>query len=362
MVSISRLCVAVLGAFFAPMLVSQDPVPVAPATPKLMRAKHILIPWKGSPADAAAELTQEQAKEKAEELLARLKAGEGFSELAKSESSCPSKATGGYLGHFRSGNMVPEFEKALTETKVGEVAGPVKTQFGWHLILPMKPIEPWPQAVDVAHILISHKDAQGLGSSMTRSKEEAHELATEIRAKLAENPSKFDDLAREHSDDKGSGARGGAMGMQPPERFVAPFAEAAVVLKIGAISEPVETPFGYHIIKRNPGPMGARHILIPWKGSQNAPADVSRSKEEARKLVDEILATLNAKADAGPDFAGLARTHSSCPSSAKGGDLGMFGPGQMVPAFEKAVVESKVGQVVGPVETPFGYHIIERTQ
>ncbi len=70
---------------------------------------------------------------------------------------------------------------------------------------------------------------------------------------------------------------------------------------------------------------------------------------------------LKTKIDAGEDFADLAREHSSCPSSSKGGDLGSFGPGQMVPEFDKVVFSAEVNEVQGPVKTQFGYHLLEVT-
>lgn len=60
----------------------------------------------------------------------------------------------------------------------------------------------------------------------------------------------------------------------------------------------------------------------------------------------------------GEDFAGLAKRFSKCPSKSKGGNLGWFSKGEMVPEFEKACFEGQKGQVVGPVKTEFGYHII----
>ena len=59
------------------------------------------------------------------------------------------------------------------------------------------------------------------------------------------------------------------------------------------------------------------------------------------------------------EFEQAAREFSSCPSGAKGGDLGTFGPGQMVPEFDKVTFEAPIGEVVGPVKTNFGYHIIK---
>jgi len=63
----------------------------------------------------------------------------------------------------------------------------------------------------------------------------------------------------------------------------------------------------------------------------------------------------------GADFAAVAKEHSSCPSGQRGGDLGEFGPGMMVPEFDKVVFSAVVGEVQGPVQTQFGFHLIEVT-
>lgn len=63
----------------------------------------------------------------------------------------------------------------------------------------------------------------------------------------------------------------------------------------------------------------------------------------------------------GADFAQLAMEHSGCPSKAQGGDLGTFGPGQMVHEFDQVVFSAPVNEVQGPVKTQFGYHIVEVT-
>ncbi len=75
------------------------------------------------------------SEEKANEILAALNAGETtFEDAAAAHSSCPSSAEGGCLGDFGRGQMVPEFDSACFEMEVGEVRGPVKTQFGYHII------------------------------------------------------------------------------------------------------------------------------------------------------------------------------------------------------------------------------------
>ncbi len=74
-----------------------------------------------------------------------------------------------------------------------------------------------------------------------------------------------------------------------------------------------------------------------------------------QKKAYEILA----RAKSGEDFGALAKQYSKCPSKSKGGDLGTFGRGQMVKKFEDAAFNGKKGEIVGPVKTEFGYHLIK---
>jgi parvulin-like peptidyl-prolyl isomerase len=107
------------------------------STYEQVKARHILIAFKGSPAaqEGKPELTEEQAKAKAEDLHKQLVAGASFDELAKKESDdVGSGARGGDLGSFGRGQMVPEFEKAAFEAKKGELTPVVRTQFGYHII------------------------------------------------------------------------------------------------------------------------------------------------------------------------------------------------------------------------------------
>ena len=99
----------------------------------------------------------------------------------------------------------------------------------------------------------------------------------------------------------------------------------------------------------------AAHILLMYKGSMRSQA--SRTKEEARTAITEILAEITE----GADFGQMARQYSDCPSSDEGGDLGFFPAGSMVPEFEVAAFALASGEVSGVVETPFGFHLIMRT-
>ncbi|TXH06273.1 MAG: peptidylprolyl isomerase [Nevskiaceae bacterium] len=87
-------------------------------------------------------------------------------------------------------------------------------------------------------------------------------------------------------------------------------------------------------------------------------------KASARHILvatEQQCQALKTQIEGGADFAALARQHSTCPSGRDGGDLGTFSPGMMVPAFDKVVFSAPVGAVQGPVQTEFGYHLIEVT-
>lgn len=85
----------------------------------------------------------------------------------------------------------------------------------------------------------------------------------------------------------------------------------------------------------------ARHILV-------------ETEEQCLDLKQQI--------DDGADFADIASQHSKCPSGRKGGDLGSFGPGQMVKEFDEVVFSGELNSVLGPVKTQFGYHLLEVTE
>ncbi len=73
-------------------------------------------------------------EEEAKEIIVRIETGEKFAAIARQCSLCPSGQTGGDLGWFGKGVMVPEFEQACFSAEEGTIAGPVQTQFGWHVI------------------------------------------------------------------------------------------------------------------------------------------------------------------------------------------------------------------------------------
>jgi parvulin-like peptidyl-prolyl isomerase len=104
---------------------------------------------------------------------------------------------------------------------------------------------------------------------------------------------------------------------------------------------------------------GAKHLLVMYKGSLRAPPTITRSEEEAKARATEAMK----KAKSGTKFEDVVKEYSDEPGAgARGGDLGKFRKGSMVPDFQAAVEKLKVGEISDLVKTPFGYHVILRTQ
>ncbi|MBK8119848.1 MAG: peptidylprolyl isomerase [Sulfuritalea sp.] len=175
----------------------------------------------------------------------------------------------------------------------------------------------------------------------------------------------FAKVAASYSDAP-DGLSGGAMGTRPLDRLPALYAEAIAKLKPGEVSDILRSPAGFHIVK-----------LIDRQSDAGAKSGVSPKQTQALKqtrarhilikvneLVSEAeakrkLVVLKERIDNGADFAELARLNSSDLSAAKGGDLGWLYQGDTVPAFEKAMDALKINQTSEPVQSPFGFHLIQ---
>jgi parvulin-like peptidyl-prolyl isomerase len=290
----------------------------APTEP-LVRTRHIRV----------------ETLELANEALEKLQAGEDFEAVLQEYTIDTSVfGNGGDLGEFERGMMVEEFENAAFSAEVGEIVGPVQTQFGFHVLEVLDQREE--EQVCARHILLS-------------TLEEAN-----AAIRLINDGRDFADLAVEYSEDPGSRVQGGALGCFGPGVMVPAFDEAVFSAEIGEVIGPVETEFGFHVIEvteRGPQSVAVhvRHILV---GTQ----------EEAEAVLERL-------AD-GEDFAELARELSTDPSAkplgmdtmaiATGGrEEGFYGLGELLPEFD-AVFEAELGDYVGPIETEqFGVFIFE---
>jgi peptidyl-prolyl cis-trans isomerase SurA len=211
-----------------------------------VHAAHILI-------KVAPNATPEDTLKAYNRIMAlkkRIDGGEDFSTVAKGKdgSEDPSVAkNNGDLGFFTAFQMVYPFEQAAYTTPIGKVSNPIRTRFGYHLVKVIE-MRPARGTMRAAHIMIATgKDAT------TEDVESARKKIDEIYEKLkAGEP--FEKLASEFSDDSQTASRGGELptfGTGSTTRMIPEFEEAAFALKAdGDVSKPVQTLYGFHIIKR----------------------------------------------------------------------------------------------------------------
>jgi parvulin-like peptidyl-prolyl isomerase len=106
-----------------------------------------------------------------------------------------------------------------------------------------------PTSIEASHFLVQYQGSMRAASGVTRTKDEAKKRAEEGLAKVKKGED-FAKVVAEYSDEPGAGARGGALGAFTRDRMIKPFSDAAFTLKVGQVSGVVETPFGFHVIKR----------------------------------------------------------------------------------------------------------------
>ncbi len=166
-----------------------------------------------------------------------------FEAAARRYSQDPSAAqNGGALGYFTGGMTVLPFENAAYNTPVGQMAGPVRTQFGFHLLEVMDR-RPAQGEVQARHILLRPAGATPADTAASLAEIEA------LRARVAAGED-FGALARQYSQDPGSAPQGGDLGTFGSGRMVPQFEEAAFALaNPGDVSPPVRTQFGTHLIQ-----------------------------------------------------------------------------------------------------------------
>ncbi len=202
-----------------------------------LRVSHIMI--------KTDTLSDEEAKRRAEEVIARIKKGEKFEDLVKEYSDDKySVNQGGDVYYFVAGEILADFEDAAYATPVDSIyPEPVKTRFGYHIIK-VTDRKPYRPQIRAKHILLAFKDKNG----KMRNKDSLLTLIEDIRKRIA-NGEKFADLAKKYSDDTMSKPLGGDLGYFERRKFVKPFDEAAFNLKKGEVSGVVKTRYGYHLIK-----------------------------------------------------------------------------------------------------------------
>ncbi|MFN2644964.1 MAG: peptidylprolyl isomerase [Burkholderiales bacterium] len=211
-----------------------------PAEGREYNIAHVLV---RVPEAASPERIRE-ARNRAEQALAEARSGAPFARVAASYSDAPDALQGGVIG-WRSHERLPEiFSEALVHMRPGEVSEPLRSPAGFHIV----------QLIDVRgtgseapvtqtrlrHILVRTNEAV--------SESDARRKLLDLRERIVSGGADFGELARVHSDD-GTAARGGELDWVYPGDTVPEFEHAYQDLKVGEVSEPVRTPFGYHLIQ-----------------------------------------------------------------------------------------------------------------
>ena len=200
---------------------------------------HILIPLPSSPGPEQIV----EAKAKADEVYNKLKEGANFEQMAIAESAGPAALDGGDLGWRKSSSLPTLFAEIAPTLEVGQVSEPSRSQAGFH-ILKLKAkrgdTQETIQQTKARHILI--KTSEIVDDAKAKS------LLSDIRQQVL-NGASFEELAKEHSEDLGSKLSGGDLGWSMPGKFVPEFEQTMENTKVGEISQPFASQFGWHIMQ-----------------------------------------------------------------------------------------------------------------
>ena len=199
---------------------------------------HILIDVPNNPTSEQLEASSKRANA----VLERLKSGEDFRRTAIASSSGPKALEGGIWDYMNINEMPTLFAEVINGAKKGDIIGPIKSGAGFHIIkimdargLQTKEIE----EVRARHILLK--------PSPILSEDRAKAMLEQFLKQIRSGEAKFEDLARQYSEDPGSATKGGELGWAEPGIYVPEFAQTLNSLSPDQISEPFRTTHGWHI-------------------------------------------------------------------------------------------------------------------
>lgn len=205
------------------------------------------------------------------------------------------------------------------------------------------------EEIKVSHILVAVRPTDDTAKS--------YQKIDSIYNAIISKKTDFATMARQFSDDKGSGAKGGDLGYISALQVVYPFENAAYATAPGTISKPFRTQFGYHIVKvedrrKSKGQVQVSQIMIASPKSKG-----EAGMAEARKKMDQVQAELKK----GAKFEDLAKQYSDDRySKDKGGLMEPFGVGKLMPEFEDVAFSLKnPGDMAQPIQTDYGLHLIK---
>lgn len=218
------------------------------------------------------------------------------------------------------------------------------TTYRWQFI--QEAYDRYKQQIDIDHFMLPVGSAAETMANMNRM--------DSIRNCVL-NGEKWEDLVDKYSSDPSKTRNHGHYGFISSLMFPYDFENVAYGTPVGEVSKPFATKYGVHMIrvngKRDREDVHAKHILKLFPHGAT-----DEQKAACKAQMDSIYALLQA----GADFEELAKKESQDGSANRGGDLGWFGRGRMVPPFEKVAFELADGAICEPFATQYGYHIIKK--
>lgn len=202
----------------------------------------------------------------------------------------------------------------------------------------------------LGHILISVPSGAS-SSAIQKAKEQAERVVKELR-----DGKDFRETAISYSNDDNA-LKGGDLGWRSIGQIPTLFTDTVTGMNQGDVSEPIRSPSGFHIIKMLETEGSAQHVITKTK--------VRHILIKTNELVDDAeaqkrLQALRDRISDGDDFSTLARAHSEDKGSAvNGGSLEWVTPGALVPPFEEAMNKLEINQISAPIQTQFGWHLIQ---
>lgn len=221
----------------SPVRVVTDPTELTPPTEPRYGATHLLIAHQGA-AGPSFDRDERAARDLAAELHRKVASGGDLTELARAHSDDPSGRRGGRLGTFATGTYAPAFEAAVASVAPGELAPLVQTPYGFHVARRDPVIE-----VELRQILLRVGPDDDEDSVLQR----LLGLRTRISAGEA-----FAELAEGHSEHRPTADRQGKMGRLGRGQLTPDLELSAFELQPGQVSEPIRSPWGWHLLMREP--------------------------------------------------------------------------------------------------------------
>ena len=250
-----------------------------------------------------------------------------------------------FRDQFRNQITINQIRQQMVENRVE-----VTDQEVDHLLATAATFNDQNREYHLAHILVSTPEAAS-PEQIQESRKRIDDMLARLRG-----GADFAQMAIAESDGQ-QALNGGDLGWRKTGQLPSLFSDVVGQLQIGQISDPIRSPSGFHIVKIMDIRGDERHIIKQTRARHILlHPDTLVSEQEIKTR----MAQLRERVAQGEDFAVLARAHSQDPGSgSEGGDLGWVTPGQMVPEFEQAMNELAIGEISQPVQSRFGWHLIQ---